>query len=602
MSQIGLFVVFNSFLPFTDIGTDAYTSWDLFKAGHINWALLTFYLFWNSFILHLFEFFLWSTQAWWNEDKDYAWRKELKKVAIALPFVYPIKHLHDAQGLRKMGFGTKRFDQKNSRKVEKIKREAVLLSIQESFTEAGPQTVVTLVKLFSTGSISNAQVISLVFSFSSLALSSAKAFFILRTQDESDPDPDIKMLLLRIVPRDLLIVTNSAILWAVAGGLLGPYIVFGLVFNFLVTLGALYLLDKRNHKVFNAGRSQEGFKFQGALTSVWLASVVGHPKSNYFLTASITSLVSKVLLLLFAILLSRTGSIYRRPILTECRDQSDINQDVKPLYGPFLPGFEMSIVSGVHMFKPFKNSSCFVTTDTFYQKQEEYPNVTPDICFCKASAEDFNSCFHDVGLVKKVRICEDWFAELLLEVLVALLLTISTAHAAMAIKYLHEVSDNTKLFDLTKTFLYCFSTTPILHRSYIFQLLKEGDHRQLESILDTCRSRPSGVKQVENIVNRANYEGETPLHCSTRKSKTECTKLLLISGALPMANCDGKFPDIGPQLNNEEVVKKLMEAKQKNQLSRDCLRGLAGQANERKSAQLSALLSLEEGGDIQTTL
>lgn len=397
-------------------------------------------------------------------------------------------------------------------------------------------------------------------------------------------------------------MTNSANLWAVTGGLLGPYIVFGLVFNFLVTLGALYLLDKRNHKVFNAGRSQEGFKFQGALTSVWLASVVGHPKSNYFLTASITSLVSKVLLLLFAILLSRTGSIYRRPILTECRDQSDINQDVKPLYGPFLPGFEMSIVSGVHMFKPFKNSSCFVTTDTFYQKQEEYPNVTPDICFCKASAEDFNSCFHDVGLVKKVRICEDWFAELLLEVLVALLLTISTAHAAMAIKYLHEVSDNTKLFDLTKTFLYCFSTTPILHRSYIFQLLKEGDHRQLESMLDTCRSRPSGVKQVENIVNRANYEGETPLHCSTRKSKTECTKLLLISGALPMANCDGKFPDIGPQLNNEEVVKKLMEAKQKNQLSRDCLRGLAGQANERRSAQLSALLSLEEGRDIQTTL
>ena len=52
------------------------------------------------------------------------------------------------------------------------------------------------------------------------------------------------------------------------------------------------------------------------------------------------------------------------------------------------------------------------------------------------------------------------------------------------------------------------------------------------------------------------------------------------------------------QLNNKEVVKKLIEAKKKDRLSTYCLRQLKDQASGRSSADLKNLLSLEGvGGD-----
>ena len=63
-----------------------------------------------------------------------------------------------------------------------------------------------------------------------------------------------------------------------------------------------------------------------------------------------------------------------------------------------------------------------------------------------------------------------------------------------------------------------------------------------------------------------------------------------------MENFEGKIPIIGMLLNDEEVLKKLMEAKQNNQLSNFCLRSLKKQVSEERSTQLRDLLSLQGVG------
>ena len=63
-----------------------------------------------------------------------------------------------------------------------------------------------------------------------------------------------------------------------------------------------------------------------------------------------------------------------------------------------------------------------------------------------------------------------------------------------------------------------------------------------------------------------------------------------------MENSEGKIPVIGTLLNDEEVLKKLMEAKQNKQLSNFCLRSLAKQVSEERSTQLRDLLSLQGVG------
>ena len=155
MIKLGLFVVFNSILPFTDVTTDGVTFFELLENGHANWAAATFYFMWNPFILHLLTFVYNFIQACRKDDdnSDFDWQAELKNVLLHLPFVVPIKNLHNAYRLYKIGFGKKHFDEKNSRKVERIQHEAGMQGMHESFMEAGPQAIVQLIIVDSTGHI-----------------------------------------------------------------------------------------------------------------------------------------------------------------------------------------------------------------------------------------------------------------------------------------------------------------------------------------------------------------------------------------------------------------------------------------------------------------
>ena len=56
MLKVFLFVLLNSILPFADVGTDAFTVYDLHGNGQHLWAWATFYFMWNPFVLNLLKF------------------------------------------------------------------------------------------------------------------------------------------------------------------------------------------------------------------------------------------------------------------------------------------------------------------------------------------------------------------------------------------------------------------------------------------------------------------------------------------------------------------------------------------------------------------
>ena len=719
MKQLILFVVFNSILPFTDVGSDAFTFYDLYQNEHPLWAFLTFYLMWNPFVLHLLSFVFHVIQAWWKEDDEYDWWGALISLALRIPFVTPIKNLHSAYCLWQLGYGTKRC--KQWKKVEQIQREAGLIGMHESFMEAGPQSVVQLVTVFATGRMSTAQWISIPISIFSLAVGSAKVFFISRVQDESDPDPDFQMVFIRFVPWELLVVTNSTIFWTLIGGLLGKFVFIGIAFCFLCTLGALQGQEKRNKKTL--GKNPErSFMFEAALTSLWVPSVVAHSKSNFYITASIASLASKVFVLLIAILLVETDTIDTKPILLWCKENQAISsntympketaegpttvipiatipQNVTEIFTKLnttaLPqiqnatghplttinsatpqitldsfqnttGHPLTLINTATPQTRTENPLTFANTATLSNTTEnpstvintatpqtitenpmsfantetlsnttgdpttllniapipqngtetfttqvttEHPTTTPIArntsenpkaasTFCEIPAVRFRSCWspNERGLNQKIRICGERQQEMYFKLVLFFLVLISTVLSGLSSHHLHKVSDYKMLYESTKTFL-CWSSQPVVHRSMVFKLSQEdGDHVQLEEMLNACR--PASTKDLNHIVNRTNYEGDTPLHHATKEGNIKCTEVLLKAGAIPKENADNKIPELGPLLNNEDIIKILMEAKQENLLSNFCLRALSNQTHQgERSEQAEALLSLQGNGD-----
>ena len=273
MIKLGLFAFFNSFLPIFDVGSDGVTCIDQLLNGHYNWALATFLPMWNPFFLHLLDF-LWNfVCSCWTSDPDFEACAEFKKVFLHLPLGVPLENYKKAKRLFQIGFGTDQMGEENSKEVEKIQFEAGNLMMQESFSEAGPQTVIQLVIIFSTGRISTAQMISIPISILSLAWGSSRAFFIFRKRDEADPDPGFGLVCFRILPWELLIVTNSTIYWTCITGLVGKYVVVGVFFCFVTILGSLWLREKLSMTRLNASDQMlEGkdFKLLSALTAVWL--------------------------------------------------------------------------------------------------------------------------------------------------------------------------------------------------------------------------------------------------------------------------------------------------------------------------------------------
>ena len=168
MIKLLLFGIFNSFLPGGDVVLDLITCIDLYNRNHVFWAFVSFLLMWNPFFIHLLLFLLcWLRSRVHNIPFEA--QQKLTELIIHIPFLLPLKNLKKAHTLHKIKFGRRGFEAKNSRKVEEIQQEAGLSGMYEAFTVAGPQSVLQLVIILSTGKISTAQMFSVPFSIFMLA-------------------------------------------------------------------------------------------------------------------------------------------------------------------------------------------------------------------------------------------------------------------------------------------------------------------------------------------------------------------------------------------------------------------------------------------------
>ena len=232
--KISLFLIFNSILPLTDVVTDSFTSYDLFVSGHVLWATITFYLMWNPFIVHLLAF-LFNASMSVIYCQTFELRKELKHLMFFFPYFTPLKSIYFAAKLYRLKFGMKNFEARNAKEVERIQHEAGSAGMYESFLESGPQCVVQLKIILSTGSISYAQIVSIPVSVFSLAWASSRAYFIQRDKDNSDPDPELNMVAMRILPWMLIVVVHSLTVWTCIAGLLGEYVIPSVVAYLMIT-------------------------------------------------------------------------------------------------------------------------------------------------------------------------------------------------------------------------------------------------------------------------------------------------------------------------------------------------------------------------------
>ena len=552
--KISLFLLFNSFLPLTDVFTDSITSFELHHDGHVLWSTMTFFLMWNPFIVHLLAFLFNFSRSKCNSRKQFEALKEFKHLMFFFPFITPLKNIYYAYRLHRLRFGMHDFEAKNAKEVERIQHETGSAGMYESFLESGPQSVLQLKIILSTGSFSTAQKISLPISIFSLAWASSRAYFIQRDEDNSDPDPEIKMVAMRIFPWMLIVVIHSLTVWTCIAGLLGEYlfpcmlvypfvaygfqaignswshlkitvfcfhicsvcisvfygfalyqiyyssewlgIVTGFSFCFIVilTIWNQYLfaqtINAKANQSDENSRETSIFLIKSILTSVWLPCVVGSKPFTFFLSA-MASLFYKNFLFLFAALLNYNEVIHINVFLLWCVGNKT----------------EMYNTTNLEICHSLQN--CFDNTEDITSKQK-----------LRACNENQNLDFLVISLV---------------------FLNISSLLSVIAFVKLENLTDYVYFYKSTKTFL-CFPTKPVVHRSLVFTLASSDEHQKLLE----------EVAEDKSMINRPR-RGETPLHYSTKMGAARCTQILLRKGAELKEN--GEDPPVVPPVIELAVQK-----------------------------------------------
>ena len=233
--------------------------------------------------------------------------------------------------------------------------------------------------MMSTGQVSYTQGVSLCMSVLSLSWGAARAFMIMRTREEADPNPETATLVLRVWPYMIATTIANLVLLVCMGGILGGYIFCCLVLNFLSVFTTLKLtakhfreekgsisLKKKKKKRVNSDEEKKDAKVENevvelstqqrkgdtdlevdkdvenlsqdlesadddtsliiaSLCAVWIPCVVGRSSSRIFLISAITSLATKVLILAVAICLCETDlqhHLHPQPFLLLCRPEN----------------------------------------------------------------------------------------------------------------------------------------------------------------------------------------------------------------------------------------------------------------------------------------
>ena len=143
------FLFFNVLLSTTDVGTDFFTFLEL-VVDNPRWAFLT--LLWTIMPFLVQTAFFVYKRATGKCEACPTWTKLMKEfykeAGSHLPFVSSLHNIWRSIRLHQLNYGTKDFQMKDHKEVEKLLDEAGRCSQGESNYEAGPQSV-TQVKHFS---------------------------------------------------------------------------------------------------------------------------------------------------------------------------------------------------------------------------------------------------------------------------------------------------------------------------------------------------------------------------------------------------------------------------------------------------------------------
>ena len=200
--QLLIFILFNSALPLSNVGSDFSTFLTLEDDGQAWWAKLTLVQMFVPVLIRLTTFivliFISIRKICDSEGRvtSEVMLKALKKVILNIPFFLPIYNLYLAYKLRRLRYGMEGFNTSNSARVETILCEVAECSFLESYFDAGGQAILQLIIIFSTGQASTMQQISIVLSLLSLAWGVSWGNLIQRSQDAADPNPALAMVIM----------------------------------------------------------------------------------------------------------------------------------------------------------------------------------------------------------------------------------------------------------------------------------------------------------------------------------------------------------------------------------------------------------------------
>ena len=525
--KITLFFCFNSLLPGSDIGTDLITGIILYNSGNIYWAAMTFFFMWNPFIfqflLMTFKYFnyVWCSAVACGAETFYT-RKELRRLFFLFPFATPIKNLIYAIRLYRLGFGMRCFESINAAEVEDIQQKAGSASVLESVLEAGPQTVVQLRIVLSTGRISYAQRVSIPISIFSLAWASSRAYFIERDEDNRDPDPEIKMVAMRIFPWMFLNVVHSIITWTSIAGLLSEYVIP----SFLIYLLIAYCLQKMASKnsiyvlgiVFCATTLSMAIKVATLGTNVF----------EFWIYLSVIMFVSSAILMC-GCSMKNLSLNERNVVITE--NFFTIKSVITSIWLPcivgdkpymFIKSAMISLVyknvlflcAGFLCYYDIVRTNFFLLWCTDMSNKEIYEARNMTICY------SLSSCFDNTEsstTEQKIRICGPEGNNPSSFLVVILACSIVSLLASFK---LHKISDHLNMYKTSRKY-FLFDTDPVVHRALMFELASDDkNHETLEEVAHTSKQ----------LINRQR-RGESPLHYSTKKNAEKCTNILLKNGA-----------------------------------------------------------------------
>ena len=533
----------------TDILTDSMTSFDLFRAHQVLWSTLTFVLMWNPFIVHLFAFPVKFFKSKCNGRDNFEAVHELKNLMFFLPFLAPIKNFLHTIELYKLGFGMRNFEAKNAKEVERIQHAAGSACMYESFLESGPQCVVQLKIILSTGSISYSQMISLPVSVLSLSWSSSRAYFIFRNKDNSDPDPDPKMVATRIFPWMLVVVIHSLTVWTCIVGLLGEYVFFCILtyfcaaFAFQISINRY--INKSQQVVCNALLVSFGF----FSTIPNLYAVAKFPVQESSVRLRTAACLCGILTMIIFTWIFLAGNLKAKTDQTvkQISERHVIKSVLTSTWLPCVVGtkpftfFLSSMTSHINknflvLLAALLNWMDLTQTNVFLfwcideTKVEIYEKRNLTICHSLTECFPFND---SSTTEHKIRVCsENQSEEFLLTFLI--LLNILTTLSVIASVQLENLTDYMYFYKSTSTFL-CFPTEKVVHRSLVFTLASSDEYEEL--LQEVTRDKV--------MINRPR-RGKTPLHYATEMNAAKCTEILLRNGAFLKQN--GEDPPLYPSV------------------------------------------------------